>query len=60
MPGKLVLWSMGGHGLQLGTVEHAHDGRLDHIVEVVAQRDFIAAQLLGLAVQVARRIRAQR
>ena len=44
---------LGGHGLELGTVEHAHHGRLDDIVEVVAQRDFIAAQLLGLAVQVA-------
>ena len=44
---------LGRHGLQLGTVEHAHHGGLDHIIEVMAQRDFIAAQLLGLAVQVA-------
>ena len=44
---------LGGHGLELGTVEHAHHGGLDDIVEVVAQRDLIAAQLLGLAVQVA-------
>ena len=44
---------LGRHGLQLRTVEHAHDGGLDHIVEVMPQRDFVAAQLLGLAVQVA-------
>ena len=51
--GKAGAVEHGGHGLQLGTVEHAHDGRLDHVIEVVAQRDFIAAQLLGLAVEVA-------
>ena len=43
----------GRHGLQLGAVEHTHNGRLDDVVEVVAQCDFVAAQLLGLAVQVA-------
>ena len=43
----------GRHGLQLGAVEHTHNGRLDDVVEVVAQCDFIAAQLLGLAVEVA-------
>ena len=26
---------LGRHGLQLRTVEHAHDGGLDHIVEVM-------------------------
>ena len=35
-------------GLHLGAVEHAHYGRLNNIVEVVAQRDLIASQLLGL------------
>ena len=44
---------LGRHGLHLGAVEHAHYGRLNDIVEVVAQRDLIASQLLGLAVQVA-------
>ena len=44
---------LGRHGLHLGAVEHAHHGRLNNIVEVVAQRDLIASQLLGLAVQVA-------
>ena len=43
----------GRHGLQLGAVEHTHNGRLDDVVEVVAQCDFIAAQFLGLAVEVA-------
>ena len=41
---------LGRHGLQLGAVEHAHHGGLDHIIEVMAQRNFIAAQLPGLAV----------
>ena len=44
---------LGGHGLHLGAIEHAHHGSLDHIVEVVAQGDFVAAQFLGLAVQMA-------
>ena len=44
---------LGRHGLQLGAVEHTHDGGLDDVVEVVPQRDLVAAQLFGLAVQVA-------
>ena len=51
--GKAGAVKLGRHGLQLGAVEHAHNGRLDDIVEVVAQRDLVAAKLLGLAVQVA-------
>ena len=43
---------LGRHSLQLGAVEHAHDGRLDDIVEVMAQRDLVAAEFFGLAVQV--------
>ncbi len=53
MPGKLVLWSLGRHGLHLGAVEHTHNRGLDDIVEVVPQCDLVAAQLLGLAVEVA-------
>ncbi len=34
-------------------VEHAHEIRLNHIVEVMAERDLIAAELAGLAVEVA-------
>ena len=41
------------HGLQLGAVEHAHDRRLDDIIKMMAQRDFVAAKLLRLLVQVA-------
>ena len=43
----------GRHGLQLGAVEHPHEGGFDDVAEVVAQCDFIATQLLGLAVEVA-------
>ena len=41
------------HGLKLAAEEHTHDGGFDHIVEVVPQRDFVAAQGLCLAVQMA-------
>ena len=34
-------------------VEHAHEIRLNHIVEMMAERDLIAAELAGLAVEVA-------
>ena len=51
--GKTGAVEHGGHGLQLRAVEHTHDGGLDDIVEVVAQCDLVAAQLLGLAVEVA-------
>ena len=33
------------HGLQLRAVEHAHDGRLDHVAEVVAKGDLVACLL---------------
>ena len=49
--GKTGAVEHGGHGLQLRAVEHTHDGGLDDIVEVVAQCDLVAAQLLGLAVE---------
>ena len=41
------------HGLQLRAVEHAHDGRLDHVAEVVAESDLVAAELARLAVEIA-------
>ena len=34
---------LGHHALQLRAVEHRHDGGLDDVGEVVAQRNFIAA-----------------
>ena len=43
----------GHHALQLRTVEHRHDGGLDDIGEVVAQRNLVAAQVLCLVVEVA-------
>lgn len=34
------------HGLDLGAVEHAHEDGLDHIIIMMAQGDFVTAQLL--------------
>ena len=39
------------HGLDLGTVEHAHEDGLDHIIIMMAQGDFVAAQLLREGVE---------
>ena len=44
---------LGHHSLELGAVEHADQGGLDHIAEMVAQGDLVAAQLPGLAVEIA-------
>lgn len=44
---------LGHHALQLRTVEHRHDGGLDDVGEVVAQRNLVAAQVLCLVVEVA-------
>ena len=49
---KIVAVELWQHGLQLRAVEHPHNGRFDHVVEVMPQRDLVAAQLLGLAVKV--------
>ena len=40
------------HGFHLTAVDHAHEYRFDHVVEVVPQCDLIAAQLLCLIVEV--------
>lgn len=40
-------------GLQLGTVEHGHDGCLDHIIQMMAEGYFIAAEELCLVVEMA-------
>ena len=42
---------LGHHGLYLPAVEHAHEDGLNHVVEVMAQRDFVAAQLAGGVVE---------
>ena len=44
---------LGRHGLQLRAVEHAHDGCLDNIIEMMAERDFVAAKLLRFFIQMA-------
>ena len=44
---------LGYHPLQLPAPQHAHHGGLDHVVEVMAQGDLVAAQLFGLTVKVA-------
>ena len=44
---------LGQHGLKLRTVEHRHHRRLDDVIKVMSQRNLVAPQLLGLAVQVA-------
>ena len=42
---------LGHHGLHLPAVKHAHEDGLNHVVEVMAQRDFVAAQLAGGVVE---------
>ena len=48
--GAVELWH---HSLDLGTVKHAHEDGLDHIVIMVAKRDLIAAQLLREGIEMA-------
>ena len=50
---KVGAVQLGRHSLQLGAVEHAHHGCFDHIIKMVPQCNFVAAQLLSLLVQVA-------
>ncbi len=40
------------HPLQLRAVEHRHDRCLDHVAEMVPERDLVAAELLRLRVEV--------
>ena len=44
---------LGRHSLQLGAIEHTHHGCFNHIIKMMSQCNFVAAQLLGLLVQVA-------
>ena len=50
---KIQTVELGHHALQLRAVEHRHDGGLDDVGEVVAQRNLVAAQVLCLVVEVA-------
>ncbi|MPN17350.1 hypothetical protein SDC9_164703 [bioreactor metagenome] len=45
----MQLWH---HGLHLPAVQHAHQRRFYHVVVVVPQRYFVAAQLLRFFVQI--------
>lgn len=47
---KIGAVQLGKHRLKLRTVKHSHNGSFNHIVEVISQSDFIAAQFLGFAV----------
>ena len=38
------------HGLDLPAVQHSHQDRLDHVVKMVTERNFVAAKLFRLAV----------
>ena len=49
--GEILAAELGGHGLKLSAVEQAHDGGLDHVGKVVAQRDLVASQFLSLGIQ---------
>ena len=50
-PGPVGAFHLGHHGAYLAAVDHAHETCFDDIVEVMAQRNFIAAHLLGVPVQ---------
>lgn len=49
--GEMVAVEFGAHGLNLAAVEHAHQGGFDHVGEVVAQSDFIAAHGLSVMIE---------
>ena len=49
--GKIAAVQFRQHGLQLGAVEHPHDGRLHNIVEVMPKCDFVAAHFLRTVVK---------
>ena len=40
------------HGLDLCAIEHSHQDRLDDIIIVMSQRDLVAAQFFGFAVEI--------
>ena len=44
---------LGHHGLDLAAVEHPHQDGLDHVIIVMAQGNFVAAQLLCFGIEMA-------
>ena len=51
--GKVRAVELRHHRLHLRAPEHAHENRLNDIVIVMPQRDLVAAELLGKAVEIA-------
>lgn len=52
-PLEVAAMQLGQHRLKLCAVKHCHDRRFNNVVEMMPQRDFVAAQLLRSAVQIA-------
>ena len=50
---EMVAVELWHHGLHLTAVYHAHEDSFDNVVKVMTQRNFVAAQLLSLAVKIA-------
>ena len=48
--GIILAVQLGHHSLDLRAVQHPHQCGFHHIAEVMSQRDFVAAQLLGIFV----------
>ena len=48
---KVLTAELWHHRLQLGTVEHPHERRFDNVVEMMSQRDLVAAQFLRLFIK---------
>ena len=49
---KVCAPQFGHHALVLAGVEHTHEDRLDHVVIVVAEGDFVTASFFGEAVEI--------
>ena len=49
--GEILAVELRHHALQLGTVEHGHDGGLDDVVQVVPEGNLVASQLPRLIIQ---------
>lgn len=47
---KIFAVQLRQHGLKLGTVEHAHQGGLHHVIQMMSQGNFVAAQFFSLGI----------
>ena len=50
-PLKVLAVQLREHRLQLRAVEHCHYRRFDHVVEMMPERDLVAAELLGFVIE---------